>query len=77
MGGFDTGAVVEGRTAMLNLWDHELSLENVEALSCSSQGNLLTMSNMSIGGPASFTTEDVPCETGKLSIHGTSNTNTH
>lgn len=65
MGGFDLNDVTQGRLAMFNMWDYERTLENIQNLDCESQGNLLTMSNLSIGGPANFTMEDVPCETSK------------
>ena len=64
VGGFDLDAVVEGRVALFNMWDHEKTLSELRHIDCFSQGNILSMSNMSILGPAEFTEENVPCETG-------------
>lgn len=67
MGHLFQDEVVMGRIALFNMWDSELSLEEIRILGCESRGNILTMSNMIIGGPTFLTTEDVPCELGMWS----------
>ena len=38
-----------------------------KTVNCNTKGNLLTMKNMAIGGPAAFRFEDVPCDRGEYS----------
>ena len=38
-----------------------------KTVNCNTKGNLLTMNNMAIGGPAAFRFEDVPCDRGEYS----------
>ena len=61
VGGFDTLQTWNGRVALINMWDYELSYEEISKFSCTSRGNLLTMDDMEISGPSLFTEELVPC----------------
>lgn len=69
MGGFQLKNTIEGKIALFSMWDYELSYEEITALSCLTQGNLLGMSDLSIMGPANFTLDDVPCTPGKWHDH--------
>lgn len=50
--------LTNGHVAWLNLWDYEMSLDELNALTCESEGNLVTQSEMSISGAASFTYDE-------------------
>lgn len=55
---------MEGRLALFNMWDHELTLDAIQQVSehdCHAKGNLLSMSGMSLGGSASYIQEDIEC----------------
>ena len=56
---------MEGKVALFNMWDMAFSEDEVNSINCLSQGNLLSMSDMSVLGPANLTEVHVPCETGK------------
>lgn len=62
MGGFDLAAVTQGRLAMFNMWDRELTLAELQNHYCQTQGNLLTVMNLTVAGPADLKMMDVPCE---------------
>ena len=48
------------------MWSYELSLNELILIDCTTKGQLLSMSEMSIRGPANYSEEDIPCsETGK------------
>lgn len=49
------------------MWDYEQSIHMIEEFDCLSQGNLLTISDLTMGGPMNFTSEYVPCEIGEYS----------
>ena len=49
--------LIEGKVALFNMWDYELNSDQVMAIDCTLEGNLLTMIDMSIKGPAMFTEE--------------------
>ena len=44
---------------MFNMWDLELTYDQVKAIDCISEGNLLTMTSMSIAGPVDFSDESI------------------
>ena len=56
---------MEGKVALFNMWDRAFTDNEVNSIDCLSQGNLLSMANMSVLGPANLTEVHVPCETGK------------
>ena len=47
------------------MWDRAFTEDEVNSIDCLSEGNLLSMSDMSVLGPANLTEVHVPCETGK------------
>ena len=55
---------MEGKIAMFNMWDHELLMDQISSIDFSSTGNLLTMTDMSIKGPATYSYENILCITG-------------
>ena len=54
VGGFDPHNTVEGKDALFNMWDYVLSIGDLRKVNCNTKGNLLTMNNMAIGGPAAL-----------------------
>ena len=62
---FHIAELMEGKVALFNMWDRAFTEDEVNSIDCLSEGNLLSMSDMSILGPADLTEEHVPCETGK------------
>ena len=56
---------MEGKLALFNMWDRAFTEDEVNSINCLSQGNPLSMSDMSVPGPANLTEEHAPCETGK------------
>ena len=44
--------------AWLNMWDYEMSLEEINSLTCESEGNILTQTDMLLYGGAEFTYTD-------------------
>ena len=61
MGGFDLDQTIEARVALINMWDYKLPLQKLRRMTCSTKGNLKSMDDMSISGPANFSDQDVPC----------------
>ena len=59
VGGFQIVQLIEGKVALFNMWDYELNSDQVMAIYCTLEGNLLTMIDMSIKGPAMFTEESI------------------
>ena len=47
------------------MWNYELDIEELRMATCSSQGNVMNMDNMVIGGPAVYSYEDIPCAHGE------------
>ena len=65
-GNYAESKLTEGRIALFNMWNYELSLSELILIDCTTKGQLLSMSEMSIRGPANYSEEDIPCsETGK------------
>ena len=64
VGGFEVTQLTEGKVALFNMWDYEFTADQVHQFYCETQGNILSMANMTILGPANFTEEDVPCTPG-------------
>ena len=62
---FHIAELMEGKVALFNMWDRAFTEDEVNSIDCLSEGNLLSMSDMSVLGPANLTEEHVPCETGK------------
>ena len=56
--GLSTAQTTNGYVAWLNIWDYEMSLESINALTCESEGNVLTQADMSIYGAAGYTYTD-------------------
>ena len=51
--------MVNGYIAWLNMWDYEMSINQINALTCESIGNILTQTDMQIYGAAGFTYNDI------------------
>ena len=51
--------LIEGKTAMFNMWDHELSRDQINFIDFNTPGNLLTSADMSIEGPAIYSYENI------------------
>ena len=60
--------LMEWRVALFNMWDRAFTEDEVNCIDCLSEGNLLSMSDMSVLGPANLTEVHVPCGTGKKRI---------
>ena len=54
--------------ALFNMWDYELTLEQIQEIDCNTTGNLLSMSDMVIKGPAEFTEENITCREGRFTF---------
>ena len=65
VGMFELSELMMGKVALFNMWDKEMTEDEVKAIDCSSEGNLLSMSDTLILGPSGYMPEEVPCETGK------------
>ena len=50
------------------MWNYELDIEELRMATCSSQGNVMNMDNMVIGGPAVYSYEDIPCANGECVV---------
>ena len=46
---------MEGKVALFNMWDRAFTEDEVNSIDCLSEGNLLSMSDMSVLGPANLT----------------------
>ena len=51
--------LIEGKIAMFNMWDHELSRDQINFIDFNTPGNLLTSADMSIEGPAIYSYENI------------------
>ena len=43
------------------MWDYELTADQMNALTCESEGNLVSPSTLQLGGTASYTYENFDC----------------
>ena len=59
VGGFVMSQLIEGKIAMFYMWDHELSRDQKNFIDFNTTGNLLTMADMSIEGPAIYSYENI------------------
>ena len=59
VGGFVMSQLIEGKIAMFNMWDHELSRDQVNFIDFNTTENFLTMADMSIEGPAIHSYENI------------------
>ena len=59
VGGFVMSQLIEGKIAMFNMWDHELSRDQVNFIDFNTTENFLTMADMSIEGPAFYSYEKI------------------
>ena len=55
----DHSQLVYGYIAWLNMWDYEMSINQINALTCESIGNIFTQTDMQIYGAAGFTYNDI------------------
>ena len=44
------------------MWDYELTEDDILRIDCHTSGTLLSMSDMSILGPANYSEENIPCD---------------
>ena len=65
VGSFDIDQLIQGRAALFNMWDYDMTRDELNAVGCRSEGNILKMSDMTIHG-ASYSQEELPCGTCKL-----------
>lgn len=61
VGSFDSSQLTEARVAGFNMWDYELTADQMNALTCESEGNLVSPSTLQLGGTASYTYENFDC----------------
>lgn len=61
VGSFDTSQLTEAKVAGFNMWDYELTVGQMNALTCETEGNLIATSQLQLGGTASYTYEDFDC----------------
>lgn len=66
MGNFDLNQMIQGRYALFNMWDYDMTKGQLEAVGCQSEGNVLTMSGLSNHGGAVLTEEVLQCGSGEL-----------
>ena len=59
---FELDELMEGKVALFNMWDMEMSENEIKSVNCVPEGNLLSMFDMLTLGPADFSEEQVPCE---------------
>ena len=62
--GMDVNQLCNAYVSWFNLWDYEMSVDTLNALTCESEGNLLTMNDMLYYGAAG-PTYDVTFDCGK------------
>lgn len=55
VGCFSVAQATEVMAAWFNMWDYELTSDQVNALTCYDEGNVVTLTDMSLGGAAHFT----------------------
>ena len=58
---FELSELMMGKVAPLNMWDKEMTEDEVKSIDCSSEGNLLSMTDTLILGPFCCMPEEVPC----------------
>lgn len=61
MSGFSASQVMEAKVAGFNMWGYELTVEQINLLTCESAGNLVTSSQLQLGGRATYSYEDFEC----------------
>ena len=65
MGGFQTNQVMEAKVAGFNMWSYVLSASKMNSVTlCENVGDLVTPSDLQLGGTASYTYDDFNCGCG-------------
>jgi len=54
--------MLTGKLSWLNLWDREMSADQVLNLNCRDEGNIVNWNTLSVMGDATFHYENFPCE---------------
>ena len=60
-GKLDTDAVLPGKIAWFNMWDYEMSEQEVKALGCRDKGNVSSWDTLAQQGTGSFHYETFLC----------------
>ena len=56
--GMDSNQAANAYLAGLNVWNYEMSLDTINALTCEDEGNIATQTGMSIYGSIGFTYDE-------------------
>lgn len=56
-GGLDVSTVTNGKIARVNIWNYEMTVDQVENLTCDRKGNVVNMDTLQINGPAAYQSE--------------------
>lgn len=62
VGGLQASQATEGRVALFNMWSYEMSLQQLNSLTCDSVGDMVTQTDMQIGGSSQFSYEVFDCD---------------
>jgi nucleoside-specific outer membrane channel protein Tsx len=54
VGGFDADQISVGLVGDINMWDYEMTADEIRSLTCNDKGNLVNSSSLQIGGGVSW-----------------------
>ena len=60
VGGFDENQLVVGAVAGFKLWNYDMTVDELNAITCGNTGNVLTYFDFTVSG-AAFSNDDFAC----------------